>query len=97
VAADAAAFAAHYGTEINAAGEFSGGLSNRGENVVLRLPHPLDAAVLRIEYSAAWYPTTDGEGLSLIIRDVTADRAEWNKAAGWTAGSVMNGTPGAPN
>jgi hypothetical protein len=94
---DAVAFAGRYGAGINVAGEFLGNLSNGGENVVLRLPAPLDAAILRMEYSDAWYPSTDGAGFALVVRDVTADRAAWNRASGWTAGPTVNGSPGAPD
>ncbi len=88
------AFEAQYGSGINVAGEYAGNLSNGGENVVLRLPDPLQAAILRMEYSDAWYPSTDGEGYALVIRDVTADRTAWNQASGWAAGANVNGSPG---
>ncbi|MBE0534372.1 MAG: lamin tail domain-containing protein [Phycisphaerae bacterium] len=92
---DVVAFEERYGSGINVAGEFSGNLSNSGENIVLRLPHPLEAAILRMEYSDTWYPSTDGDGYSLVIRDVTADRADWNRASSWAAGANIYGSPGA--
>ena len=91
---NAAAFAAQYGSDIPVAGEFTGNLSNGGESVGVRLPVPLQAAVLRIEYSDAWYPSTDGTGYALVIRDVIADRALWYQWAGWSAGANVNGSPG---
>jgi len=92
---DAVAFEERYGSGINVAGEFEGNLSNSGENIVLRLPHPLEAAILRMEYSDTWDPSTDGDGYALVIRDVTADRADWNRASGWAAGANIYGSPGA--
>ena len=94
VANDVITFETLYGTGINIAGEYTGSLSNGGENIVLRLPAPLQAAILRMEYNDTWYPTTDGGGYSLVIRDVMSDRAEWNKSSGWNAGTHINGSPG---
>ena len=91
---NALVFAAQYGSGIPVAGEFEGNLSNGGESVVVRLPVPYQAAVLRIEYGDAWYPSTDGAGYALVIRDATADRALWSQAAGWSAGANVNGSPG---
>ena len=88
------AFESFYGTDINVAGEYDGNLSNGGENIVLRLPAPLQAAVLRMEYSDTWYPVTDGDGYSMVAVDVMADRTEWNQSSGWQASTNINGSPG---
>jgi len=88
------AFQARYGTDIRIAGEYEGNLDNGGETILLQLPAPFEAAILRIEYSDAWYPSTDGQGYALVIRDVLAPRDAWNRASGWTAGLIQDGTPG---
>ncbi len=90
---DRTLFEASYGTELNIAGEFQGNLSNGGENLVLRLPDPLQAAILRIDYKDTWYPATDGSGYSLVARDDYAPPADWNRMAGWMAGSHLGGSP----
>ncbi|MBN2476320.1 MAG: lamin tail domain-containing protein [Pirellulales bacterium] len=88
------AFARAYGPGNNVAGEFSGSLCNCGEELVLQLAAPLEAAVLRFEYSDAWYPTTDGDGYALQIRDPAAKAASWSQSQSWQTGTVLGGTPG---
>ena len=83
VAADMAAFRSAYGTGINVAGEYSGNLSNGGENIILKLSEPLEAAILRFEYSDAWYPTTDGHGQALVIDQPLAHPAAWSNPQSW--------------
>ena len=83
VVSNLAAFRSTYGTGANVAGEYSGSLSNGGENIVLKLPRPLEAAILRFEYSDRWYPTTDGGGNSLMISDPAAHPATWTQPESW--------------
>jgi len=78
-------FQSTYGTGINVAGEYSGNLDNGGEKIVLSLPSPLDAAILRFKYSDTWYPETDGNGSSLMINDTLANPASWNRPENWHA------------
>jgi hypothetical protein len=85
VVSNMASFRSVYVTGINIAGEYSGNLSNGGEKVVLSLPWPLDAAILRFEYSNTWYPATDGDGNSLVINDPLANAASWNEPENWHA------------
>jgi hypothetical protein len=89
-----ASFAERYGTSgINIAGEYSGNLSNGGEDIVLKLPWPYDAAILRFNYNDAWYPTTDGLGFSLEIIDATAKPATWDDKDSWQAAIPTPGNP----
>ena len=69
-------------------------LSNGGERIVLQLPEPFEAAILRFDYDDAWYPTTDGGGYSLVIGDATAHRATWDDAESWQASTSIGGSPG---
>jgi hypothetical protein len=91
VARNLTAFRSIYGTSSNIAGEYSGNLSNGGENIVLKLPRPFEAAVLRFEYSDSWYPATDGGGSSLTIYDPTVHPAAWAQPETWQPASP---TPG---
>jgi hypothetical protein len=77
------AFRSTYGTGVNVAGEYSGNLSNGGERIVLSLPSPLDAAILRFEYMDTWYPATDGDDRSLTINDQLAHPATLSRAESW--------------
>jgi hypothetical protein len=60
-------------------------LSNGGEQVALQFAEPLDTAILRFDYSASWYPTTDGQGASLSIVDPQLDFRHWSRAESWQA------------
>jgi len=77
------AFRSTYGTGVNVAGEYSGNLSNGGERIILSLPSPLDAAILRFGYSDTWYPATDGDGSSLTINDPFVNPAGWSEPENW--------------
>jgi hypothetical protein len=93
VAANLASFQAMYGKNINIAGEYSGSLSNGGEEIVLNIPRPMEAAILRFDYSDTWYPTTDGDGDSLVIKDVFAPLASWDSPENWQPGTPTPGRP----
>ncbi|MHC4740223.1 MAG: lamin tail domain-containing protein, partial [Planctomycetota bacterium] len=94
VDSNSAMFAFAYGTGINVAGEYSLELDNSGEGITLKLASPLDAAILRFGYDDRWYPLTDGQGESLLIRDPNAKPASWDKAESWYSGAY---TPGSAN
>ncbi|MBN2313458.1 MAG: lamin tail domain-containing protein [Sedimentisphaerales bacterium] len=85
VVSDTAAFLSAYGSNVPVAGEYSGNLSNGGEKIVLQLPHPFEAAILRFEYNDSWNPNTDGEGYALAITDPGAHPAAWNWAESWSS------------
>ncbi len=93
VAADLATFQAAYGKNINVAGQYSGSLSNGGEEIVLSIPRPMEAAILRFDYSDTWYATTDGVGDSLVIKDVFAPPTAWDKEENWQPGTPTPGRP----
>jgi hypothetical protein len=93
VAGDLASFRLRYGSGVRVAGQYSGNLSNNGEDIVLTLVLPLEAAIMRFGYSDRWYPTTDGGGESLAIVDPMADPATWSLAESW---QPADPTPGRP-
>jgi len=84
-------FAHGYGPRV--AGEYVGGLSGGGEDIVLSLAWPLEAAVMRFEYDDTWYPGTDGQGQALVINDPTAHPATWNDPESWHAAAPGPGAP----
>jgi hypothetical protein len=96
VVSDIASFQSEYGVGIpprRIAGEYVGNLSNGGEEIVLKLAYPLEAAVMRFAYDDRWYPLTDGGGKSLVIMDPLAHPATWNYAESW---QPADPTPGRP-
>ncbi|MFZ9011768.1 MAG: lamin tail domain-containing protein, partial [Anaerohalosphaeraceae bacterium] len=89
-------FEALYGTGMTIAGQYTGALSNGGEEIVLR--DAFGTEILDFDYNDNWYPVTDGAGFSLnIINPSDPDPNSWDDKAAWQAGSVMNGTPGSVN
>lgn len=90
---DWAAFRAQYGDDVDVAGQYAGHLSNGGEAIVLKLPEPFDAAILRFRYADEWQPTTDGGGESLVIKDSTAAPATWDDPESWTSSQPGPGRP----
>ncbi len=93
VADNLASFQQRYGAVGNVAGVFDGNLDNSGEALVLQLPEQFDAAILRFDFDDAWYPSTDGDGRALVIRNGVAAPHDWRLAASWNAG-LAGGTPG---
>ncbi len=93
VVANQSAFRSTYGATPKVAGQYKGNLSDTGEKIVLLLPAPLDVAILRFDYSSAWYPTTDGGGKSLAIQDPAASPVTWNDAESWRAADPTPGKP----
>jgi len=93
VVAHRAAFESAHGSDIRIAGEYTGRLSNGGEDVVLKLAVPWDAAILRFRYDDSWHPATDGGGSSLTIADPAAAAVTWNDPDHWRPSEP---TPGGP-
>ncbi len=89
-----ASFVSRYGTSgITIAGTYTGNLSNGGENIILQLPWPYEAAIMRFDYKDSWYPTTDGLGFSLEVIDATADPSTWNEKESWQSALPTPGQP----
>jgi len=93
VVGDVAQFESIYGMGVPIAGEYSDRLSDRGEDVVLQLAAPWDAAIMRFRYEDSWYPDTDGDGQSLVIEEVTAAPVTWNDPDNWRAAQPTPGRP----
>jgi hypothetical protein len=93
VAQDTNAFIGRYGSGLCVVGQYTGSLSNGGEQIRLQ-----DAAGLTIQtfvYDDAWYASTDGQGLSLTVNDplgtasdTLSDPSNWHpsRAVGGSAG-----------
>lgn len=93
IVADANAFAMRYGTAgINVAGAFDGSLANGGE--ALTLVNDARIEVFTFEYNPDWFPSSDGDGYSLVVVDPNADASQWSLATGWQASPTTLGSPG---
>jgi len=92
IVAHSNAFVARYGSGPRILGVYEGNLDNGGERVVLEggRREPIHA----FEYSDSWYPSTDGHGFSLVIRNDAADLGTWGLPASWRPSGVINGSPG---
>jgi hypothetical protein len=90
-----AAFAERYNTAgLNVApGEYTGYLSNGGENV--KLKDETNSTILGFDYSDGWYDITDGGGFSLVIKDETnIDLDSWDSKSSWRPSAATGGSPG---
>ncbi len=74
------------------AGQYSGGLSNSGEDLELTWGGNFD--IQQFDYLDDWFESTDGAGFSLRVFDPFAPIAEWNTKANWLPSSEMHGSPG---
>lgn len=93
IVSDALAFEAKYGAGLPVAGQYTGKLSNGGEQLVLQLPVPYDANIQKFTYNDSWYPLSDGVGYSMEIIDTAARVATWDQQSAWRIGALQ-GTPG---
>jgi len=53
----------------------------------------VEVALLRFDYSSTWYPTADGGGKSLTIRDPADSPVTWNDPESWRASDPTPGRP----
>jgi hypothetical protein len=89
-----AAFQTRYGAGIRVIGQYADDLDNAGERV--RLEGPAGETVLDFTYGDDdWYPTPDGNGPSMVIRDRLGVTSKWNVREGWRPSSALGGSPGA--
>jgi hypothetical protein len=93
VTGNLASFRSRYGTSINVAGEYSSKLSDNGEDIVLNLATPFEAAIMRFTYQDTWYPTANGGGNALVVNDPLAPPATWDQAQSWHAAAPSPGRP----
>ncbi|MCA9217525.1 MAG: tandem-95 repeat protein [Planctomycetales bacterium] len=91
VVEDTAAFAHRFGDGLPVAGQYSGALSNGGEQLTLSA----DGFIIQqFTYDDAWHPSTDGDGNSLQIRSENGSLDLWSQKDGWTASVTAGGSPG---
>jgi hypothetical protein len=89
-----AAFQSRYGTGINVLGQYTGSLSDDGENV--RLLGALGERIDDFEYND-WFVLADGLGFSMTLNTEERDRDSLSEPEAWRVSGVLNGTPGLPD
>ena len=100
---DLAAFEHRYGTDVDTTAtgyrdpvDGSNTLQNDGETV--RLDDPSNSTILDFRYdeesTEGWYDEADGNGRSLEIIDLGADRGLWSDPTAWRPSSANGGSPG---
>ena len=91
---DTVAFQERYGNEIRILGQWTGALSNGGEQITLT--DAVGNTILDFEYddSAAWPQRADGAGASLQLVNVDTPAEEFGKPYRWRGSTVFGGTPG---
>ncbi|MFC1758513.1 lamin tail domain-containing protein [Planctomycetota bacterium] len=91
---DSVAFAEVYGNDISVAGQYSGKLSNGGDQIIVH--SVVTGQIENITYhdDGDWPTLPDGNGFSLqlISNNLPGDRA-----TSWRSSAVVGGTPGAPS
>ena len=90
-----AAFELRYGTALlnQVAGEYTGRLSNGGETITVT--DYLEGVLAEFTYDDAWYPSTDGAGLSLVALNPDQDPAsDLNSKEAWRPSLNLHGSPG---
>ncbi len=92
VVGNQAAFNSRYGVGMRIAGEYTGRLSNDGEQLILF--GPLGEPILDFRYDAAWYPITDGAGFSLVVVDPALPSQRWGEPGNWRPSGEPLGSPG---
>ena len=88
---DLDAFRFRYGSQPLVAGQWSGGLDNRAEQVTLAIAGEI---VHQFTYRDDWFPNTDGGGYSLVsINPSNPDLAAWGQPEGWRSSFTVGGSP----
>ena len=91
------AFLLRYGSNVRVLGEYSGKLSNNGEQLSLRTPNAADD-LIAIEYddNSLWPKAADGVGATLEHINPGMSLEYFNKYYSWQPSAIPNGTPENP-
>lgn len=87
-----AAFESRYPGAFPIAGEYTGGLGNAGDRVVLT--GPLEEPVVDFAYHDDWQPLSDGFGFSIVPVDEQVPAVHLGEAARWRLSAAVGGSPG---
>ncbi|WP_246046722.1 lamin tail domain-containing protein [Pontiella desulfatans] len=79
---------------LNILGEYEGRLSDSTEEVELGYVPTNMARLAIFDYEDDWYPCTDGEGFSLVLKDAQSAPSSWDAKTAWRHSSGIDGSPG---
>ena len=91
IAGNALAFSRRYDSNLSLVGEYSGKLSNGGGN--LQITDQKGEIILSLNYLDDWFPSTDGQGYSLVAKPVVIQNEQQGKTA-WRPSVDIDGSPG---
>jgi len=74
---------------VEIAGRYIGNLNNKGEKVTLS--DALNSIVESVKFDDDWFPSTDGDGYSLVLKNFSSDP---NVKASWRSSINIYGSPG---
>ncbi len=80
------------GRQATVLGPWNGKLSNNGE--AIRLETAWGETVFSVAYKGSWHRQTDGQGLSLVLRNPHSATAAWSSKSGWMPSLFPGGSPG---
>ena len=93
VVANLTAFNLRYEGGMNVAGEYTGKLSNDGEQ--LQILDAVGENILEFSFNDAWYDATDEEGHSLVARNpAITPVTDFDRPANWGVSLERGGNPG---
>lgn len=92
IARNLEAFRSRYGNAPVVAGAFTATLNNR-EGIIAVLG-AADEPIVDLNYSGSWYPSTNGEGHSLVLVDPSAPPETWSQQEAWRPSTAVGGSPG---
>ncbi|MBM4151929.1 MAG: hypothetical protein FJ220_00195 [Kiritimatiellaceae bacterium] len=99
VVANLAAFKLRYTNwpSLNILGTFTGKLSDSGDQLKLGYVNTNIPGQISFDYEDDWYPSTDGEGFSLVLNQPQSDPLTWDSKTAWRYSSKVDGSPGVSN
>ena len=93
VVKDRAAFEARYGPGLPVAGQYTGSLDDKGEQIELQ--DAAGAVIHSFRYRDNWFRATDGSGYSLTIQHpASTPVTSWSTPHAWRPSVTPGGSPG---
>ena len=92
VAKRPAAFLLRHPQITSVIGGFDDNLSNGGERI--ELTESSGEVVVDFSYSDLWYPVTDGQGYSLVLRNAETAHNFMGNVSAWVMSPTLHGSPG---